>query len=401
MFAGPCFGDLTPAEFSLAIVLDAPSPSPLLLADSSANSNNVSIVSYVSAESAPSYEQATRITDSFAVSQEILSPRASPSRDSALGSLVASGNQSLQNSQSITAVTASPPLVEIVVPDGNDSITESDFSQNSATLISLDEPSSECEALARFDIHADFLQLHWAPREEQPLSESVNPNHPSSANLNIPTLDLPTRADDSPLTENNPNIATPDFTAIDSRISSATDNPLLTETSEISTSNLPIDAILQNNEDMSDTPVVPSSSPIDESMSSPRPSPTLPENSSSQSRSDASDPLFSSDLLPDISLSFMMPVSTSDFSSSPPSSSPEHIFSSPPATSDSSVHLEDLDMWAQKSELNTYESVDTTKLCLPSSSPLHNSNPLQSLQIESDPLTIVKINLNLDSAFGD
>ncbi|KAJ7774291.1 hypothetical protein DFH07DRAFT_124765 [Mycena maculata] len=179
----------------------------------------------------------------------------------------------------------------------------------------------------------------------------------------------------------------------ESKTSPILDEPSLTETTGNLIRTVPTDLTSGDQFDMlHTTSVFPCSSPVNEPTSSPtaHSSSPLPSSdirslldqatSSPQSehpsfQTNVSDPVYGPDNAAR-NVATSIPSSNS-ICSSPPSSSPESVFSSSPqVASDSSVHLEDLDFAADKSELDTRMPVDGTDLTPPTSSPWHSSFPM-------------------------
>ncbi|KAJ7499165.1 hypothetical protein FB451DRAFT_28517 [Mycena latifolia] len=259
------------------------------------------------------------------------------------------------------------------MPDSADHAPMS-HADESSTLISLDEESPVIGRPGQFNTEADLLQRdHYS-------SEQLSSTHPSSTN----EIDMP------------------DLTSSDLQLSSTLDESSLTQSL---TRSLPIDCLSDKSVDMLDT-VFPSRSPIDEPPTFPL---TPPAYSSSQLPSDALDSSFdptahfsltpehsnshsssSRDVLvssTEISVHSEMSLPSFDLCSSPPSSSPEPVFSSsPPAASDSSVFPDTHHHTVHgESDLNTHTLVDSTNSSPPSKSPPQGSSPLMvSAEMQKD-----------------
>ncbi|KAJ6539107.1 hypothetical protein B0H19DRAFT_342662 [Mycena capillaripes] len=194
----------------------------------------------------------------------------------------------------------------------------------SSTLITVDEPSLS-----------------------EPCNKPINsdPNHPSNTDEDV--FD--------------------DLTSAELRM---LDESSLSKTADLQTQTMPVDVASGGN---ADTLVPPSSSPLDEPASSPPFPLTPPASSNSETPANDIDP--STD--PPLPSATLYEPEITDFStslpySSPPSSSPELIFSSsPPAASDSSAYDHE-DFPAPKAA--TFPSVDSTDLSPSSSPPQHFSS---------------------------
>ncbi|KAJ7904271.1 hypothetical protein B0H14DRAFT_2490847 [Mycena olivaceomarginata] len=408
LFAGPCFGDLSPSE----TLPDAPSPSPLLLnpfPDSD-------IASLLSAQ-APETEDLIEFTDAQESTFDMSIPSSKPDCQKQIHepsiSLMDSSPNNYQeplhppstSSLPLTSVSESSidptlqldgsskmssPLIrtdeQSLVPDHpapfNESLEKSDPTQRPNTEEKI-FPSAELPMLDESYLHetteplAQTMTMDVAPNENTiaPPSSHLAGEPTSSPTLSL-TEPIPV---DVALNENANIFALPSSRSADEPTSSAT-LPL--------TENMPIANENKN------VLVLPFSSPADEPTCSPA-LPTPPTHPSPQPSSDAIDPfpyLVSFPQTRDRSDASYPPATLYEpesfpTSSPPPSSSPEPIFSSsPPVASDSSSPPDD-----SPKPVNTHLPAVDTDFPPPSSSPpqhfagMHESDSLNQDDFDAAP----------------
>ncbi|KAJ7507515.1 hypothetical protein B0H11DRAFT_2218358 [Mycena galericulata] len=370
LFAGPCFGDLTPSEVvvclspsvasnieaqsAVATLPDAPSPSPLLLdsiADSSSSTN------LATARSEPAHHHTEDLIE-FTIPEE----QASDLLSSNLGSSPIQIHA--PSDQNMNPVHSEQPSQ---TPATHFSTSSFPKPHASNALAPLDE--QPLAHATRMVVETDLVKLDF--RRDEPLEQTY---------LTEPPFD----ADENAMI---PDVANPEPETI-----CIIDESFLTETTDTLTRPLP-------DQDMPDTSVFPSSSPSEKSpltptahSSSPLLSDAVYPSSNQPTPSEHSD---NSVPLLDDTLDFTTFPPSDDLRSSPPNSSPEPLFlSSPPPASDSSEYLDNADFLTHKSELYERISMDTPILTPPTSSPQPRSSP------PVIPTPIPDDSLNQDDLYG-
>ncbi|KAJ7117363.1 hypothetical protein C8R43DRAFT_1112755 [Mycena crocata] len=356
LFAGPCFGDLSPSESLPASLPDAPSPSPLLL-NSFLNSSSVT----------PRFQQTENLID-FNIDGETVSDN-----------MLALSSHSCNELHDLCESTVSSSIDASAQSEKRSQFsagTAVEFSSSPSSAIAHSVPvlptskSSECISSASMSLDEPSL-----PELSRPFNADANLLLLSSLGEN----QFSQQTHFADVSENDgPDVTSPGP-------SSPYPSPApFAETIETPTTILPLDLMSQKTVDMT---VSPSSSPMN------APTPSLPLTASANSNSQLSAPLnlsseqSSSPLTPEnsspknSSVNNLLSSETIVFAtserdcSSPPSSSPGLVFSSsPPAQSDSSVFPEDLDSAVSKYEFDAHAMVSLD--LPPSSSPLQHSSLL-------------------------